>query len=357
MMACSNNIIYSLIDILYKNKLQDKILLDNIFSILEKLSRFSINTKEIRHICQLFNQDTPFKKQLLRVLITAAKNDDPDTQTISSYFDLQRPNSGIILPVIRRWPSISSSSSHFSFHCWLRLNNEVDSYPYDARRQIYSFYSDSIGLEAFICNSSIYILISDRRELVYIEINECDDLIDGCWHSLTIVHTAQRPSLLVAAFQSVSTCYLTIYIDGLLRKQVKDFKYVPLMNEPISLASIGAPSQRPRPLTINTKNDSLYLTTTIAKTIQPFKGLFGLKNKTINIRQENQALHPQNIVTVEPNSQDSLFGESTCLHGQLACVWILAETLNEIQVKHLHSMGNIFIFKLIILEIQTDTQF
>ena len=254
MMACSNNIIYSLIDILYSNKLEDKILLDNIFSILEKLSRFSINAKEIRHICQLFNQNTLFKKQLLRVLITAAKHDDQDTQNISSYFDLQRPNSGIILPIIRRWPAISSSSLHFSFHCWLKLNNEVESFPYDARRQLYSFYSDSIGLEAFICNSSIYILVNDRRELSYIEINECDDLIDGCWHSLTIVHTAQRPSLFVAAFQSVSTCYLTIYIDGLLKKQVKDFKYVPLMNDPINFASIGAPSQRPRLSNMATKD-------------------------------------------------------------------------------------------------------
>jgi hypothetical protein len=208
-------------------------------------------------------------------------------------------------------------------------------------------YSDSIGLEAFICNSSIYILISDRQELVYIEINECDDLIDGSWHSLTIVHTAQRPSLFVAAFQSVSTCHLTIYIDGLLKKQVKDFKYVSLMNDPISLASIGAPSQRPRPPTIGTKNESLNLTTTIAKTMQPFKGLFASKNKTTNVRQENQPLHPQNIVTVEPNSQDALFGESTSLHGQLACVWILAETLNEIQIKHLHSMGNILSFELV----------
>lgn len=93
MMACSNDIIYSLIDILFSKNLQDKILLDNIFSILEKLSRFSMNTKEICHIFQLFNQNTSFKKQLLRVLTTAAKNDDPDIQHISSYFDLQRPNS------------------------------------------------------------------------------------------------------------------------------------------------------------------------------------------------------------------------------------------------------------------------
>ncbi len=48
---------------------------------------------EIRHIFHLFNQNTSVKKQLLHVLITAAKHDDPDTQTISSYFDLQRPDS------------------------------------------------------------------------------------------------------------------------------------------------------------------------------------------------------------------------------------------------------------------------
>ena len=87
------------------------------------------------------------------------------------------------------------------------------------------------------------------------------------------------------------------------------------------------------------KSDSFQLTPTLVRTIQPLKGLFGARSKTTNIRQESQALHPQHIVTVEPNSQDALFGQSTCLHGQLACVWILAETLNEIQVKHLHSMG------------------
>ncbi len=113
------------------------------------------------------------------------------------------------------------------------------------------------------------------------------------------------------------------------------------MNDPINLASIGAPSQRPCLSTTGIKNDSLHLTTTttIAKTIQPLKDLFGSNMKTRHIRQENPALNPQNIVSIEPNSQDALFGESTCLHGQIACVWILAETLNETQVKHLHSMS------------------
>ena len=52
-----------------------------------------MNTKEIRHIFHLFNQDTPCKKQLLRTLTIAATNDHFDTKQISSYIDLQRPNS------------------------------------------------------------------------------------------------------------------------------------------------------------------------------------------------------------------------------------------------------------------------
>ncbi|CAF4817008.1 unnamed protein product, partial [Rotaria socialis] len=108
---------------------------------------------------------------------------------------------GIILPTIRRWSSLSTAH-HFSFHCWLKLNHEVHSYPFEGRRQIYSFYSDSMGLEAFVRSSSLFVSISDHHELVYIELNDCNDLIDGCWHSLTIVHKAQRPSLFGSAFQT-----------------------------------------------------------------------------------------------------------------------------------------------------------
>jgi hypothetical protein len=92
MMACSNGIISALIKILENNQYEEKILV-KIFSLIENLSRFSINKEEILLICQLFNQNTPFKKELLRVLITAVKNTDPDAQSISSYFDLQRSNS------------------------------------------------------------------------------------------------------------------------------------------------------------------------------------------------------------------------------------------------------------------------
>lgn len=92
MLACSNDVIFNLLEILNINKL-DELILVKIFSLLENLSQFSINSKEIHYICQLFYENITFKKQLLQLLIISAKHNDPNVQLISSYFDLQRPNS------------------------------------------------------------------------------------------------------------------------------------------------------------------------------------------------------------------------------------------------------------------------
>jgi hypothetical protein len=113
-----------------------------------------------------------------------------------------------------------------------------------------------------------------------------------------------------------------------------------MINDPITLASIGSSSQRPKSSELKQKNESL--STTIGKSIQPFKGLFSSRSKSSISRKENQGFSSQNIMTIESNSQDTIFGQSTCLYGQLASVWILAETLDELQVKHLYEMGKIF---------------
>jgi hypothetical protein len=186
-----------------------------------------------------------------------------------------------------------------------------------------------MGLEAFIRHSSIFILITDHREVVYIELNDCDDLIDGSWHSLTIVHTAQRPSF----FGSTLTCYLTIYIDGLVRKTIKDFKYVSIINTPIILSSIGSSSHRPKESTSKNKNE---LSSTLSRS---FKSLFSSNTKHTIARKDNQRFYSQHVMIIDPNSQDTIFGQSIALYGQIACVWIVAETLDESQVKHLHEMG------------------
>lgn len=91
MMACSNGIIIALLEILNINT--NEIIVNGILSLVEKLAQFSINAQEIQLICQLFNQNRSLKKQLLQLLIIAAKHNDPDAKAISAYFDLQRPNS------------------------------------------------------------------------------------------------------------------------------------------------------------------------------------------------------------------------------------------------------------------------
>lgn len=237
--------------------------------------------------------------------------------------------------MIDRWPSISSS--HFTFHSWLRLNHEVHTYPYEGHRQIYSLYTNAIGLEAFLSNATLIVLINDQDEFVYTELKDCEDFIDGSWHSLTIVHTTQRPSRFISAFQHSSTCQLSIYIDGQLRKEVPDLKYLSLINESIVYASIGAANQRPRTSMNRMKSDSL--TTTLTKTISPLTGFLSSKMKSATNPKTHLKFYSSSILTSDAQNREGLFGSSNSLFGQIACIWMLVDTLDSSQVKHLHSMG------------------
>ena len=237
--------------------------------------------------------------------------------------------------MIDRWPSLSSS--HLTFHCWLRLNHEIHTYPYEGHRQIYSIYTNSIGLESFIYNSSLVFLINDHQEMVYTEIKDCEDFIDGFWHSLTVVYTAHRPSRFISAFQTTLSCQLCVYIDGQLRKEIGDMKYLSFINESIVSASLGAPSQRRPPSLNKIKNESL--TSSFTKSIQPFAGFLSSKMKSSTNQKSNLKFYSSNVITSETHNREGLFGLPTCLYGQFACIWMLTETLDENQVKHLHTMG------------------
>lgn len=194
-----------------------------------------------------------------------------------------------------------------------------------------------MGCECFIRSSSLIISVTDQQELAYVEIIDCNDLIDGCWHSLTIVHKAQRSSLLASTFQTQQTCHLTIYTDGSLRKEIPDFKYVSFGSHPINSATIGSPHQYRRPSVLRIKNESL--STTISRSILPLKELFSSKTKSSMNRKDDHGLYSRNVIIIDPNAQDTIFGSSNCLYGQLGCIWVLAEALDALDVKHLHLMG------------------
>lgn len=92
MIACSNGISLALIDTLHGD-LTDETVRGRILSLLEHLIRFSISVEEVRRLFQVFQENPSCQHHLLHVLLVAAKYSDPDRQSISAYFDLQRPNS------------------------------------------------------------------------------------------------------------------------------------------------------------------------------------------------------------------------------------------------------------------------
>jgi hypothetical protein len=238
--------------------------------------------------------------------------------------------------VIYRWPS---ASPHFSFHCWLRLNHELQPSLYDGHRQIYALHSDSIDLQAFVYSRALVVAINDPHEFVYTEIKDCDDLLDGHWHSLTIVHSVQRSSRFVSAFQTSITCRLSVYIDGCLRRDIKDFKYGSLLNESIRTTSIGLAHQPTKLSTTQVKAESL--SSTLTKSIQPLADLFSSRTKHVVVKKDNAAGHVQQTIASDADAREILFGSSNCLNGQIGSVWLCTEPFDETQVKHLHSLGKL----------------
>ncbi|CAF1479897.1 unnamed protein product [Didymodactylos carnosus] len=280
MTACSNKIVMTLIKILDYKQQYDKIGLDTILSLLEKLCRFSITSIELKQIFSYYNiilsrtnadeihekEEFLYRKQLLRIMTTAATPDDQDGENVSSYFDLERTNGGIIVPPIKQ------------------------SYSYAQRRQLYSFYSENgLGFEAFLgaSSTSLYLLVSDHRELTYVEIPE----------------------------------------------YVKHFKY-PTISEIFTLSSIGSPSRRPyhsKSTILNSRNKNQSKLT--GKMIQSSKGLFMMASGTQQQMNKVNKTQQNVFTTTDPNCQDTLFGQSTSLHGQMAFVWLLSDALQENDIK------------------------
>ena len=108
MIACSNGISLALIDTLHRD-LTNGTVRGRVLCLLENLIRFSINVEEVRRLFQVFQKNPSGRHYLLHVLLIAAKYSDPDRQSISAYFDLQRPNS-----VRRRW-TLSRERECFAF--------------------------------------------------------------------------------------------------------------------------------------------------------------------------------------------------------------------------------------------------
>lgn len=96
---------------------------------------------------------------LMRTTGTGALSQNANQQA-KYFFDFQHLNSGIRVPSIKKWPGYG-----FSFHCWIKLRSDLESFE-KKRRQLYSFYNDyGQGFEAFFTPdcSSIVVSVCTKR--------------------------------------------------------------------------------------------------------------------------------------------------------------------------------------------------
>ncbi len=83
-------------------------------------------------------------------------------QQAKYFFDFQHSNSGIRVPAVKKWPGYA-----FTFHCWLKLRNDLETFE-KKRRQLYSFYNEyGQGFEAFFTPdcSSLVVSVCTKKEV------------------------------------------------------------------------------------------------------------------------------------------------------------------------------------------------
>lgn len=325
----------------------------NVLRLVESLARFSIDRSTIRRIFQLFNDENPLKKHLLRILIVSALFPDPDRQFISSYFDFHHPDAVrsifsadrrkvttfffqkiLVSPVTR--PNFVPTQS-LTIHVWLRFNENCFSSSRNGHRQICAIYCSAVGFELFVFHSSLVVTIIEKNELFYSEIKDFEEILDARWHCLTLVQTTETGSRLSAAFQVDLCSNLKIYVDGLLRKEISDWKSLNLSVDPIQWVSIGGENNGSKFLTNKTKNSTI--SESFVRRIRPLTGLFSSKSRNSSSAKEKEKVPSESLISSSSNDKQMIFGSSTSLFGQICSFWLLNESLEEKFVQKLFAAG------------------
>ncbi|CAF0785781.1 unnamed protein product [Brachionus calyciflorus] len=270
---------------------------------------------------------------------TGALSQNP--QQATHFFNFMNPNSGIRVPSIKKWPGYS-----FTFHCWIKLDNNLGLFD-KKRRQLYSFYNDyGQGFEAFFTPdcSSLIVSVCTKKEFMSVQLRELDfdsahpvnstysdtqtsfsastninlnnqSCTSDLWHSVCIIHVPGKSPF--------GYSQVLIYIDGVLKKET-DLK-LPNLNDSFNHIRIGAACSRPVVATSNFSTSSL---------TAPLVNLKSMFNMTYKSGEKSL-----NVTSVPAGSQDTVWDPSTCLTGKMSSCFILHDVISDIQARLLHELG------------------
>ncbi|CAG5122759.1 unnamed protein product, partial [Candidula unifasciata] len=329
MACCKGGMVSVLLNLLSQHSKLQLRTVGQMISLLERLGSFSITAAELKQLIGLFKTDHggkqfPYTTRLMRAVSTMARRDGICGPL--HFFDIQQVSDVINLPGIRKWPGAA-----FSFFTLICLDTEfnmeddvnIDLTSSSYRRLLYSFSSNNgCGFEAFITpDYSLAVATFNKKEFSTTTVPDTT-LEDGCWHSVGVVHVAGR------RFSS-SPGHVYVYIDGKLKSSVA-LKF-PSLTEPVTSCKVGSPGSRAYTSIISDNSGEGHAE---SRKISPLKSFFGFANRGT----ESSSCGP-GVFTLDPNTQEEIWGPTVCLYGQLELICVFHDVLQPEQVKALSQIG------------------
>ncbi|KAM7358806.1 neurobeachin-like protein 1 isoform 2-T3 [Cochliomyia hominivorax] len=337
--ACESRIIKSICLCLHRyNKLSDQCI-QNYIKLIEELSKLSIIPIELKSIFSLLRKESqfPHSKQLLQTLVSVSLQSLTSTNLCSQYFNFCESGDGIVVTDIKNWSM--SGAYGFIFHILLRLDNKLknteggdpEQRP-NCRRMLLNLRTGSnTGFEIFIQNSgNIVVAALTKREYLTSSVASTT-LLDGQWHYVTVSITPPK--------RPFSYSQINVYIDFM--QKISATLKVQAINEPFIYCSVGSALQEIKPhnaANTGSNNNSAMPRSSSQDTNQSYKGMLpSLLERTLStnvsnyftlpLRTQSTSFDP-NVKNFPVGMQETVFGEQTCLYGQIGGVLLAEPTTN-----------------------------
>ncbi|XP_050424019.1 neurobeachin-like protein 2 isoform X2 [Adelges cooleyi] len=292
-----------------------------LLKLIEHLASHSISTSELKKIFLLMrdaDESYPYTTQILGTLSEIAYS--ACDYNCKVFFDIQKDNDGLRIDELKKWPGPMSG---LAFHCWLRLDNVsfhhctssfgLASY----RRQLLHLITSShTGLEIFIGSDwTLVVGMNTKKEFFTITARDFR-FVENRWYCIDVCYSPPK--------RPFGHNQISIYIDG-VQNICAPAKFTPLTD--FQQCSIGTFIPQ--------------LSKSIETYQQTDRGIlpsFITQVPNYLLMRGTGALDPY-VKDFPPGMQDSLYGRSMCLKGQLGPICLFPEYLSNHQVKTLYELG------------------
>ncbi|XP_067645671.1 neurobeachin-like protein 1 isoform X3 [Eurosta solidaginis] len=347
--ACDNRTIKAVCECLHHYEKLAENCIQNFIKLIEELSKVSIIPIELKRIFSLLREESGFpqSKQLLQTLVVCSLQSLTNNHLCTQFFTIHAPSDGIVVPDIKNWSM--SGSYGFIFHILVRLQEKStadvkagknvtpestkDSSHPNCRRMLLNLRTASdTGFEVFIQNCGNLVVAAMTRREYLTTVVHTKTLLDGQWHYVTVAITPPK--------RPFSYSQINVYTD-FMQKLSATLK-VQAINEPFNFCSIGSatlpfrgyPSEQ---LSSSATASPALPRSSSQETSSSYKGVLpSLLERTLSTNVSNYFTLPLRTQTsFDPNvknfpigMQDTVFGEQTCLRGQVGAVLLAESTTN-----------------------------